>query len=57
MIMLLQRLIIYYNLLMVSTKKKKNAANALTPINVILFRITKNVMGACESVHLCFIVV
>ena len=36
---------------------KKNAANALTPINVILFRITKNVMGACESVCLCFIVV
>ena len=37
--------------------KKKNAANALTPKNIILFRITKNVMGACESVRLCFIVV
>ena len=36
---------------------KRIAANALTPKNIIFFRITKNVMGACESVRLCFIVV
>ena len=39
----------YYNLLIVSTKKKKNAANALTPINFILFRITKNVIWVHAS--------